>query len=69
MIEIIALLQYLDQCVDSTTIRQLACIIPVLLAVTGRVTMLGISHWTAKGGSYRTIQRWFKTVLPWAIRS
>jgi hypothetical protein len=28
--------------------------------------MLGISRWTAKGGSYRTIQRWFKTVLPWA---
>jgi hypothetical protein len=28
--------------------------------------MLGIARWTAKGGSYRTIQRWFKTVLPWA---
>ena len=66
MIEIIALLHCLDQCLDSTTIRRLERIIPALLAMTGRVTMLGISRWTAKGGSYRTIQRWFKTVLPWA---
>ncbi len=28
--------------------------------------MLGISRWTDKGGSYRTIQRLFHTVLPWA---
>ena len=66
MIEIIALLHCLDQCLDSTTIRRLERIIPALLAMTGRVTMLGIARWTAKGGSYRTIQRWFKTVLPWA---
>lgn len=66
MIEIIALLHGLDQCLDSTTIRRLERIIAALLAMTGRVTMLGISRWTAKGGSYRTIQRWFKTVLPWA---
>jgi IS4 transposase len=66
MIEIIALLHCLDQCLDSTTIRRLERIVPALLAMTGRVTMLGIARWTAKGGSYRTIQRWFKTVLPWA---
>jgi hypothetical protein len=28
--------------------------------------MLGISRWTDKGGSYRTVQRWFNKVLPWA---
>jgi len=66
MIEIIALLHCLDQCLDSTTIRRLERIIPAILSMTGRVTMLGIARWTAKGGSYRTIQRWFKTVLPWA---
>jgi putative transposase len=66
MIEIIALLHGLDQCLDSTTIRRLERIIAALLAMTGRVTMLGIARWTAKGGSYRTIQRWFKTALPWA---
>ncbi|MCI5159264.1 MAG: transposase, partial [Candidatus Electrothrix sp. AUS1_2] len=31
-----------------------------------RVTMLGISRWTEKGGSYRTIQRFFKTKIDWA---
>jgi putative transposase len=32
----------------------------------GRVTMRGISRWTEKGGSYRTVQRFFYTALPWA---
>jgi len=27
--------------------------------------MLGISRWTEKGGSYRTIQRFFQTMIPW----
>jgi hypothetical protein len=37
-----------------------------MLVMTGRVTMLGLSRWTGKGGSYRTVQRFFATVLPWA---
>jgi putative transposase len=37
-----------------------------MLMMTGRVTMLGISRWTERGGSYRTIQRWYHSVLPWA---
>jgi putative transposase len=49
-----------------TTIRQFSCIVLALLAMTGRVTMLGISRWTGPGASYRTIQRFFATVLPWA---
>jgi putative transposase len=49
-----------------TTIRQLARIVPALLAMTGRVTMLGISRWSGEGASYRTVQRFFATVLPWA---
>lgn len=28
--------------------------------------MLGISRWTGEGGSYRTVQRFFATVLAWA---
>jgi IS4 transposase len=35
--------------------------------MTGRVTMLNISRWTEKGGSYRTVQRFFQTVIPWAL--
>jgi hypothetical protein len=29
--------------------------------------MLGLSRWAGKGGSYRTVQRLFSTVLPWAM--
>jgi len=49
-----------------TTIRQFSRITLAMLAMTGRVTMLGISRWTGQGGSYRTIQRFFTTVVPWA---
>jgi hypothetical protein len=28
--------------------------------------MLGLSRWAEKGGSYRTIQRFFYTIIPWA---
>ena len=37
-----------------------------MLAMNGRVTMLGISRWAGTGGSYRTILRFFHTVIPWA---
>jgi IS4 transposase len=50
-----------------TSIRQLSRIIRAILAMTGRVTMLGISRWTRKGGSYRTVQRFFHTAIPWAM--
>jgi hypothetical protein len=49
-----------------TTIRQFSHIALALLAMTGRVTMRGISRWTGQGGSYRTVQRFFRTTLPWA---
>ncbi len=47
--------------------RQLSRIILALLAMTGRVTMLGLSRWAGKGDSYRTIQRFFYTAIPWGI--
>jgi hypothetical protein len=37
-----------------------------MVVMTGRVTMLGLSRWAGKGGSYRTVQRFFSTVIPWA---
>jgi putative transposase len=49
-----------------TTIRQFSTIALAMLTMTGRITMLGISRWTAQGGSYRTVQRFFSTLLPWA---
>lgn len=40
-------------------------IVQAMLSMTGRVTMLGISRWAGKGGSYRTVQRFFNAVIPW----
>jgi len=45
-----------------------------MLALSGRITMLGLSRWTEKGGSYtcacaqcrcRTLQRFYSSELPW----
>jgi putative transposase len=66
MLNILALLQCLAPVVTPSTLRQFSHIILALLAMTGRVTMLGISRWAGPGGSYRTVQRFFSTVLPWA---
>jgi IS4 transposase len=46
--------------------RQLSRIILAMLAMSGRVTMLGISRWAGTGGSYRTVIRFFHTVIAWA---
>jgi len=62
-----ALFQCLRPSLPSTTWRQLSRMALARLVMTGRVTMLGISRWAGKGGSYRTVQRLFSTVLPWAM--
>jgi len=66
MVAILPFLLCLHPEVTMTTVRQFSRIALALLALTGRVTMLGISRWTGPGGSYRTVQRFFATVLPWA---
>ena len=65
--DIVALLQCLHPYVPATTLRQFSRIARALLVMTGRITMLGLSRWAGKGGSYRTVQRLFSTVLPWAL--
>ena len=65
--DIIALISCLAPYVTATTLRHLALVMTAILALTGRITMLGISRWTEKGGSYRTVQRLFNTVLPWPL--
>lgn len=67
MVDSVALLQCARPYVTATTVRQLSRIIAAMLAMTGRVTMLGLSRWAGKGGSYRTVQRFFSTTIPWAI--
>ena len=36
-----------------------------MVSMSGRVTMRGISRWTNKGGSYRTLQRFFSAPMNW----
>ena len=50
---------------STTTVRQFSRVVLGLLAMTGRVSMRNISRWMSAGGSYRTIQRFFNTVIPW----
>jgi hypothetical protein len=66
MIEILPLLACLAPVVTGTTCQQLSRIALAMLAMSRRVTMLGISRWAGQGGSYRTVQRFFATVIPWA---
>src|SRR3989442_6690096 len=66
MVDIVALFHCLQPHVTATTLRQCSRIALAMLVMTGRVTMLGISRWAGKGGSYRTVQRFFATVIPWA---
>ena len=68
MVDIVALLHCTRPHVTATTVRQLSRISVALLTMTGRVTMGGMARWAGKGGSYRTIQRLFATIIPWGIR-
>jgi putative transposase len=65
--DILAPLQCLDPSLPATTLRQFSRIVRALLVMTGRITMLGIARWAGNGGSYRTVQRFFATVIPWAM--
>ena len=65
MRDILALLQNIAALLEPTTFRQMSQVLFGMLAASGRITMLGLSRWTEKGGSYRTIQRFYQSVLPW----
>jgi hypothetical protein len=65
MTEIVALLETIAPVVSATALKQMSQVIYGLLISNGRLTMLEISRWTEAGGSYRTIQRWYHSQLPW----
>ena len=65
MYDILSVLSVLYPHLSTTTVRQFSRVVFGLLAITGRVSMLNLSRWTSEGGSYRTIQRFFNTVIPW----
>jgi hypothetical protein len=62
---ILAPLQSTYPTISRTNVRRLSRIVKALLAMTGRVTLLGLSRWGGKGCSYRTVQRFFGEQLPW----
>ncbi len=65
MPEIVALLQSIAPVVSSTVLQQMSQVIYGLLISSGRITMLELSRWTERGGSYRTVQRWYHSQLIW----
>ena len=63
MPDIMMVLARLSHGLKATTVRRLAVIVEAMLAMTGRVTMLGLSRWTESGGSYRTVERFCNTAM------
>jgi len=63
---ILALLQCIQPIISKTEVRRMSQVVRAMLSMTGRVTMLGLSRWSGKGGSYRTIQRFFNARIPWS---
>ncbi len=49
----------------AATLRQLQIIAAGMLSSSGRATQLGISGWTKKGGSYRTVNCFSNTKIDW----
>ena len=66
MLDIMRVFACLSQRLSTTVWRQLTRVTEALLAMSGRVTMRGLSRWAGQGGSYRTVQRFFNTVLDWS---
>ena len=65
MYDILSLLSVLHPHLSTTPVRQFSRVVLGVLSMTGQVTMRNISRWTSEGGSYRTVQRFFNTVIPW----
>jgi putative transposase len=65
MPKILALLQNIAPVVSATALHQMSQVLYGMLISNGRITMLELSRWTERGGSYRTIQRLYHTPLLW----
>ena len=63
--DILPLFACFEPLLPTVSIRRLAVVAQAVLTMTGRITMLGIARWSEKGGSYRTVNRFFATKLPW----
>jgi hypothetical protein len=51
-------LQSIAPLLEKTTLRQMSLVIIGMLTANGRITMLGLSRWAEKGGSYCPFRRY-----------
>lgn len=65
MQELKSYLECLSTDFSKTFIKLLGIVSQSILCCRGRVTMLGLSRWSGKGGSYRSIQRFYGSTVDW----
>ncbi|WP_394793981.1 transposase [Armatimonas sp.] len=65
MPDILPLLLRLQPVLTKTTCRQLYRIVMAILVMPKHITQRSIARWADKGGSYRTIHRFFQTNIDW----
>jgi hypothetical protein len=65
MKRIITLLSCLKPIMKKKHHKQLQIVVYALLVMVGRKTTLGLSRWSGKGGSVRTLTRFFESSLDW----
>jgi len=65
MLDMLTSIPCLCPYLQATTVGQLSRIIGAMLAMSGRVTMVGIARWAGPGGSSRPVQRFFYPVRAW----
>ncbi len=67
MYDILSLFSVLCPHLSMTIVRQFSGMVFGLLAMTGRISMLYISRSVSEGRSYRTVQRFFNTFIPFQL--
>lgn len=65
MLNIMTYLECLSQNFPKQFVRLLGIVCQSMLCCKGRITMLGLSRWSGKGGSYRSIQRLYGSTVDW----
>jgi len=65
MLKIMPSLECLSPIFPKQLVRLLGIVSQAMLCCNGRITMLGLSRWSSKGGSYRSIQRLYGTMANW----
>ena len=65
MLNIMPHLECLGKTFPKQFVRLLGIVCQSMLCCKGRITMRGLSRWSGKGGSYRSIQRLYGSTVNW----